>query len=95
MNDQTNIQDTKSEAQDTAKEVAPAKKAKGAIKEAMAAPAPLPTVVVTGPEKGRWRIGRHFTREPVALPLDDLTEAEIQALENDPELHVQVIDAPY
>ena len=53
------------------------------------------TVVVKGPEKGRWRAGRHFTLEPTSIPLVDLTEADLEKLCDDPLLTVAVIDAPY
>ena len=53
------------------------------------------TVVVKGPEKGRWRAGRHFTMEPTSIPLIDLTEAELEKLCGDPLLTVAVVDAPY
>lgn len=53
------------------------------------------TVVVKGPEKGRWRAGRHFTMEPTSIPLADLTDAELEKLCGDPLLTVAVIDAPY
>ena len=46
-------------------------------------------VVVTGPAKGRWRIGRKFGPEPVSIPAPDLTEAEMDALAHDPELTCQ------
>lgn len=59
------------------------------------AEAPEATVVVTGPEKGRWRAGRKFTREPSSIPLGDLAEGDLEKLQADPELHVQVIDAPH
>ncbi len=45
-------------------------------------------VVVKGPERGRWRIGKHFTREAEEIPRDELTDDELEALENDPELIV-------
>ncbi|UWQ76826.1 hypothetical protein [Leisingera sp. M658] len=45
-------------------------------------------VVVKGPEQGRWRIGKKFTREAVEIPLADLSEEELAALEADPELIV-------
>ena len=53
------------------------------------------TVVVKGPEKGRWRAGRYFTMEPTSIPLVDLTEAELEKLCDDPLLTVAVVDAPY
>ena len=70
-------------------------KADKALQEAMEKISPPPTIVVTGPEKGRWRIGRKFTREPVSIAVGELTEAECLALKADPELHIQVIDAPH
>lgn len=53
------------------------------------------TVVVTGPAKGRWRIGRHFTAEPVSIDEADLTAEQIEALQADPALTVEIVDAPY
>lgn len=53
------------------------------------------TVVVKGPEKGRWRAGRHFTIEPTSIPLADLTEADLEKLCGDSLLTVGIIDAPY
>lgn len=43
-------------------------------------------LVVTGPRRGRWRAGRHFTDQPTRIPLDDLTEIELDALRDDPAL---------
>lgn len=48
-------------------------------------------VRVTGPKKGRWRIGRYFTRTPVDIPLDDLSEDEKRALVRDLTLNVEVL----
>lgn len=48
------------------------------------------TVVVFGPPKGRWRIGRHFGPEPVVFAASDLTEAQFAALQGDPQLKVSV-----
>jgi hypothetical protein len=45
-------------------------------------------IVVTGPAKGRWRLGRHFGPEPIVIPAVDLTEAQARALHDDPELTV-------
>lgn len=64
-------------------------------KKADKAEAPEATVVVTGPEKGRWRAGRKFTREPSSIPLGDLKEGDLEKLQADPELFVKVIDAPH
>lgn len=58
-------------------------------------PEPYLTVVVTGPAAGRRRIGRAFGPEPVSINATDLTEDEIAALQADPALRVEIIDAPY
>lgn len=55
----------------------------------------VPTVVVKGPAKGRWRIGRKFTPEPTTINRDELSDAEVAALEADPELAVAFVYAPY
>jgi hypothetical protein len=47
---------------------------------------PGEVLIVTGPKKGRWRIGRRFGPEPVEIPLADLTEAQALALRDDPKL---------
>ncbi|MDO9639686.1 MAG: hypothetical protein Q7J44_14190 [Pseudotabrizicola sp.] len=57
---------------------------------------PLSTsLVVTGPKKGRWRIGRKFGPEPVTLPVAELTEDELQALADDKALNVTAVTPPY
>ena len=53
---------------------------------------PGPVVTVIGPKKGRWRAGRHFTREAAKIPLSELAEAELEALKGDPRLTVTVPD---
>ncbi|MBJ2150609.1 hypothetical protein [Paracoccus sp. IB05] len=45
-------------------------------------------IYVRGPEKGRWRAGRHFTRETVPVEVADLTEEQLSAIEDDPELTI-------
>lgn len=50
-------------------------------------------LVVTGPRRGRWRAGRHFTDQPTRIPLDDLTEIELDALRDDPAL-TTIIEPP-
>lgn len=60
-----------------------------------AGPLTTATVVVKGPAKGRWRIGRQFGPEPVSIPEADLTSAEKRALADDPELMVQLVDPTY
>lgn len=49
-------------------------------------------IKVVGPAKGRWRIGRHFGPEPVVIPLNELTEAQMAALTADPELNCVGVD---
>ena len=58
---------------------------------------PVPTVLVTGPKRGRYRGGFPFpfTPTPTALPLDDLAPGVLEALEADPLLTVKIVDAPY
>lgn len=48
-------------------------------------------VQVTGPAKGRWRIGRKFGPEPVSIPAQELTEPELRALDEDPELSLKMV----
>lgn len=76
----------KNETAAKAKDEKPAKPAKAA---------PESTVVVTGPEKGRWRIERQFNREPSSIMLSALKEGELEKLQADPELFVQIVDAPH
>lgn len=65
-------------------------------KEDPAATAPLTTtVVVIGPAKGRWRAGRYFTDRASTLRQDELTDAELKALQADPVLNVLIVTAPY
>jgi len=45
-------------------------------------------IVRAKPVRGRWRAGRHFTREAVMIPLAALGEAERVAIAGDPELIV-------
>ena len=60
-----------------------------------ALPPPSWTLIVTGPKAGRRRAGRAFGLEPVSINAMDLTEDEIAALQADPLLTVEIIDAPY
>lgn len=46
-------------------------------------------VIVTGPKRGRWRAGRRFTREPSSIPLAELDQDELAAIEGDPRLSVE------
>lgn len=47
-------------------------------------------VKVTGPKKGRRRIGRDFGRDPVLIPIGELTAEDIAALNADPALTVEI-----
>lgn len=49
------------------------------------------TITVKGPRRGRWRAGRHFTHEVVAIPLAELSDDQIAALQGDPTLTVQIV----
>ena len=49
------------------------------------------TVVVAAKQPIRWRIGRQFTPEPTLIPLDDLSEGDVDALRSDPLLLVTAI----
>lgn len=54
-----------------------------------------PSLIVTGPKKGRWRIGRKFGPEPVTLLAADLSEDDLKALGDDKTLTVTAVAAPY
>lgn len=43
-------------------------------------------VRVIGPAKGRWRAGRHFGPAPVEIPIEDLSDVQIELMKGDPEL---------
>lgn len=47
-------------------------------------------LTVVGPRQGRRRIGRAFGPDPVEIPLADLSEAEKQALIDDPRLTLTI-----
>ncbi|MCX7284401.1 MAG: hypothetical protein NTX28_10210 [Novosphingobium sp.] len=49
-------------------------------------------MVMARAERGRWRIGRHFTRTPQPVKIDELTEDEVGRLLADPELLVSLDD---
>ena len=49
-------------------------------------------IIVKGPAKGRWRIGRHFTPQSTAIPVHTLSEDQLQALINDPELKTVIAE---
>lgn len=69
--------------------------AEGQPAEAGSAPTLPLTVVVKGPKGARRRAGRAFGPEPVSISIDELTEADLVALQSDPLLSVEIIDAPY
>lgn len=52
--------------------------------------APKQIVTVISAQKHRRRAGREFGKEPVHIPAEDLTEAELAALRNDPTLAVSI-----
>lgn len=60
-----------------------------------AAPLAEPTLIVTGPKAGRWRIGRKFGPEPVSIAFGDLKLEEMEALGSDPLLTVEMVATPY
>lgn len=63
---------------------APQEAAKPAVLEPEQPPEGVLTVI--GPKRGRWRAGRHFSPEPVKIPLAELSAEEIAMLEGDPKL---------
>lgn len=76
---------------DADKDTPPAREA-GAKDTTSTAPA-IPEgdlVTVTGPRQGRWRAGRRWTSEPVTMPLADLSDDEMAALQADPTLTVTI-----
>jgi len=54
--------------------------------EKPAAAHPIEVLVVTGPKRGRRRASRSFGPSPVDVPIDELTEDEVAAIEGDPAL---------
>lgn len=46
-------------------------------------------VVKSRTDRGRWRAGRHFTREGVTLDAAELEDSVLEALRADPELTIQ------
>lgn len=56
------------------------------------ASAKVPVLRVTGPKKGFRRAGRTFTAEAVDIPLADLNEKALAALEAEPNLVTQRIN---
>lgn len=63
--------------------------------EVKAPKAKQPVVLqVKGPANGRWRAGRHFTPEPVDIPMNDLSDEDLLKLKGDPALICTVIGAP-
>lgn len=74
---------------DWAEVVADAKALSGANSEDTQPAALSPSLIITGPKRGRWRAGRHFGPQAVTIPVADLTETEIAALRADPVLTVE------
>ena len=48
----------------------------------------VPVVYVVGPQKGRYRAGRHFGPERTEIPRKELSASQLAALHADPELLV-------
>lgn len=48
-------------------------------------------LIVTGPQRGRWRAGHKFGPGETTLFLDDLSEEDVQAIQGDPVLSVKHI----
>lgn len=44
-------------------------------------------------ERGRWRAGRHFTRQGEIIDVSDLKKGQLEAIKGDPELIVQDVAA--
>lgn len=55
--------------------------------------APVLVLRVIGPKSGRRRAGRRFGPEPVDIPLEELTLADLEALGSDPMLVCSTIEA--
>jgi hypothetical protein len=51
-----------------------------------------PILVRSVAAKGRWRIGRHFTQEPILLDAAELDDDQKARLAGDPELIIQAVD---
>jgi hypothetical protein len=72
---------------------AAAQQAAGLVSKAISdakQPETASVVTVIGPKRGRWRGGRRFGREPVNIPHDQLSEAELEQLCSDPVLAVTI-----
>ena len=65
------------------------------LKAALTSLGAEPSLIVTGPRQGRWRIGRKFSAVPVTLLVSELTEDELKALGADKALTVVVAAPPY
>lgn len=48
-------------------------------------------LLVTGPKKGRWRAGRHFTAEPRLLDLASLSDQEMKLILEDDALSAEML----
>ncbi|ENE1253406.1 hypothetical protein ABM187_003629 [Stenotrophomonas maltophilia] len=50
-------------------------------------------IVKSRQERGRWRAGRHFTRQGETIDVADLKKGQLDAIKSDPELIVQDVEA--
>ena len=83
---------TKKATTKTTKKAAKKAAPKTAPPAADPAGAAIGCIIVTGPKKGRRRAGRAFGPQPVEIALGELTGDAFDAIVNDPELHVEIIE---
>jgi hypothetical protein len=82
-------------AGDSSPEQAEAQHQAGAVSPAdHRGPDVITAVRVTGPARGLWRAGLWFGPAPTEIPLADLTEDALAAIEGDPLLAVEHITPP-
>ncbi len=48
-------------------------------------------LVVSGPQKGRWRAGRYFNQKPATIRVGDLADDELSAILADPTLALALV----
>ncbi|WP_457647370.1 hypothetical protein [Profundibacter sp.] len=60
----------------------------GPVTSATGPDLPVGYVSITGPKRGRWRAGRHFSATPTVIARTDLTDDEMVAINMDPALTV-------
>ncbi|WP_414499149.1 hypothetical protein [Stenotrophomonas maltophilia] len=50
-------------------------------------------IVKSRQERGRWRAGRHFSRQGETIDVADLKKGQLDAIKGDPELIVQEVES--